>query len=773
MSLRRVRKRDGREVPFDEAKIRDAISKALAAAGEDDPVFASEVASVVRMTLEARYGSGPLSELIAPGSGSARSGQALEEASQPHIEEIQDLVEQALVELGRAGVAKAFILYRDRRARIRETLEVHRSPQTAERSARVRVTDAAGVSTWSKGRIVAALMNEAELPRPTAEEVAARVEVRVFDSGFTRLSTALIRELVDNELVALGLGAALRRQTSVLLPLYDLRHTLGRAPASPDPGRAADAEQLGSLDASERVSGEALRRFALEHVLDEGSAERHLAGEFHVLDLERPHLVLWSALPAELFLSGEPRALTAFTALEELARAAREASHGVVLENCGALLAPLARNGERLKGARRSEPLATWLQAVAAAAQAAHRRIDLCVDSRGERADELAPRLVEALGTLRDSPFLPRLFLDERELAALNSDPDWKGRADREPAQPLERLLLAGRVVPTWSPPPEVPRVSRAGLQSTGVRERFAAPGCHRDPRERAAIACGGAVALNLPRLALRAGPWREERFLEALAALVAAAITALESLHRYQESARASRPGELRGRVMFALSPVGLREALQLLGDGEIRPEQGARVLGFLSDVARRSAAQNKLSLALVPFFGERARVRFAELDGRPSLPSQQLLFGEGVGAGLEPHRPYSAGFRLSPVPGFVPWAAEAQLLSTVAVGALAPLPEDASRGGYLSLADAATRFFRLRRDVSSPFGFERESSGDDLRAPELFPEVARTPLDAPLLEREPAVQLARSTQLPPSAAPTPQAHPAPGAHSSRRETP
>ena len=37
MSLARVRKRDGREVPFDERKIAAAIAQAMRAVGEDGP----------------------------------------------------------------------------------------------------------------------------------------------------------------------------------------------------------------------------------------------------------------------------------------------------------------------------------------------------------------------------------------------------------------------------------------------------------------------------------------------------------------------------------------------------------------------------------------------------------------------------------------------------------------------------------------------------------------------------------------------------------------
>ena len=102
MKLNRVRKRDGREVPFDVTKIETAVGKALAAVGEEDDAFAAEVAALVRMTLEARGSEGQV----------------------PNIEDIQDLVEQALIELGRARIAKAYILYRDRRTRVRAALRV-------------------------------------------------------------------------------------------------------------------------------------------------------------------------------------------------------------------------------------------------------------------------------------------------------------------------------------------------------------------------------------------------------------------------------------------------------------------------------------------------------------------------------------------------------------------------------------------------------------------------------------------------------------------------
>ena len=651
MALRRVKKRDGREVPFDESKIAAAVLKALAAVDQADPSFAAEVAGVVRLALEERH---PIA--VVEGA----------EPSVPDIEQIQDLVEQALVELGQAPAAKAYILYRDRRARIREAVSVHRSPAVRlgarAAAARIEVQELDRASPWSKGPIVSALMGEADLARELAESVAARVETRVFASGLRRITTGLVRELVDNELVTLGLAEVLRRQAPISVPVHDLRRILEGGEEPLDGGRPAGPERLFERSVEARVASEVLRRFALSEVLDSGVLERHLAGDLHVCELARPQGMLFAALPAELLARGAPTAASAFDLLDELARHAGATAYGVLLEDPGAVLQPLS-----------SKLLGAWLRALTATARAAGRRIDL--GPCGARHAALGARLLDELAELEASPYAPRLFACDEELERWTAS-----SAERDAA--IERLLASGRLVPVWH----------------GAGERFAAPGCHRMHGERAAIYCGGAVGLNLPRLALRAGPWREDRVLEALAELCADAVAALAQLSAFQQKTRAARQGEARGRVGYAIVPVGLREALALIGDGEIRPEQGARLVGLALDASRRHAQRARLSVVLSPSFGERARARFAELDERSPQHAQRLLFDEGVGASLAPGEPYGGGYRLSPGPGWVPWAAEAELCSSIPAGALEPLPEERSRGAECSLAESWRRFARLR---------------------------------------------------------------------------
>ena len=93
-----IRKRDGRVVTFNPEKITEAIFKAAQAVGGTDRELARELTEqVIKKLVEERK----------PGLI-------------PTVEETQDAVEIILIENGHARTAKAYILYRDRRTRIRD-----------------------------------------------------------------------------------------------------------------------------------------------------------------------------------------------------------------------------------------------------------------------------------------------------------------------------------------------------------------------------------------------------------------------------------------------------------------------------------------------------------------------------------------------------------------------------------------------------------------------------------------------------------------------------
>ncbi|NJE30296.1 adenosylcobalamin-dependent ribonucleoside-diphosphate reductase [Thermococcus sp. 18S1] len=97
MPVEKVMKRDGRIVPFDKERIKWAIQRAMLEVGvRDEKLLNRVVRRVVRRVNE------------------------LYDGQTPHIENIQDIVELELMRAGLFDVAKAYILYRKRKAEIRE-----------------------------------------------------------------------------------------------------------------------------------------------------------------------------------------------------------------------------------------------------------------------------------------------------------------------------------------------------------------------------------------------------------------------------------------------------------------------------------------------------------------------------------------------------------------------------------------------------------------------------------------------------------------------------
>ncbi len=99
-----VRKREGHLVPFDAGRITNAILKAMKAAGEGDEGAAAKVSDAVARDLVKKYMKGGLIPADAA----------------PQIEEIQDIVETNLILMDFPKAAKAYILYRSERAKLRE-----------------------------------------------------------------------------------------------------------------------------------------------------------------------------------------------------------------------------------------------------------------------------------------------------------------------------------------------------------------------------------------------------------------------------------------------------------------------------------------------------------------------------------------------------------------------------------------------------------------------------------------------------------------------------
>jgi ribonucleoside-diphosphate reductase alpha chain len=213
-ALRRVRTRDGRLVAFDRGRIERAVRRAAREVGRDGAV-AAEAASRVVAALGRR-----------PGRGA------------PAVEEIQDAVEAALLDMGRTDVASAYARYRRGRAEVRAAkralgvrdelkLTVNAVAVLRERyllrDARGRVAESTGGMMDRVARAVAAAEDAF---RPGAAEAAAQ--------DFAEVLRSL--RFLPNSPTLLNAGTELGMLSGCfVLPLEDsldaIFATLGRAMA--------------------------------------------------------------------------------------------------------------------------------------------------------------------------------------------------------------------------------------------------------------------------------------------------------------------------------------------------------------------------------------------------------------------------------------------------------------------------------------------------------------------------------------------------------------
>lgn len=98
-SIVQVRKRNGKITNFNKNKISNAIYKALVATSKADRALADELTN------------GVINKLHQQGFSNLKS---------PSVEDVQDMVESILIDQGYSDIAKAYILYRHERRKIRE-----------------------------------------------------------------------------------------------------------------------------------------------------------------------------------------------------------------------------------------------------------------------------------------------------------------------------------------------------------------------------------------------------------------------------------------------------------------------------------------------------------------------------------------------------------------------------------------------------------------------------------------------------------------------------
>lgn len=259
--FRKVQKRSGELVDFDIQKIASAIFKAARSVGGEDYHRSRLLAEKVVELLYCQRG--------------------------PHIptvDEIGDAVEKVLIEHGHAQTAKAYILYREKRQQARRRHARILKPRvgidrdTTDFALFVRSSDDT-IRQWDRNRINRTLAREAGVDPEDAEEIAREVEEVLINSNVRRITSSLIRELVNAKLIERGLEEHRRRHARLGVPIADAENLIlyknrenANTPHNPEATNMTLAEWI-------------LKQFALSSVFDADIADAHTWGDIHLHDL--------------------------------------------------------------------------------------------------------------------------------------------------------------------------------------------------------------------------------------------------------------------------------------------------------------------------------------------------------------------------------------------------------------------------------------------------------------------------------------------------------
>ncbi len=246
----KIKKRNGAIVDFDTTKIAHAIEKAFTeVVGDTKTDEALAIAGQVTDMVVARYGGG---------------------ANFPNVEEIQDLVERALMARGYFEVAKAYIIYRYEHAKLRAEAQEAVVKKIEERGLLITTHDGSK-EIFSVDR-VRRTIEQSVLPEHRGsvdvESIIEQVQREIYD-GITvaeleRLMVMVVRSMIERDPAYSHLAAQLSLASIYAEALGD-KTISSTSPAFIDRYRASFVENI-RRGVAEKAYDERLLAFDLEKV---------------------------------------------------------------------------------------------------------------------------------------------------------------------------------------------------------------------------------------------------------------------------------------------------------------------------------------------------------------------------------------------------------------------------------------------------------------------------------------------------------------------------
>jgi len=135
------------------------------------------------------------------------------------------------------------------------------------------------IDAWNRTKISDSLVKEAGIAPHLAEEIALAVEDRIDRTNLGTVTTAIIREMVDLELLERGLTVAHKRHSHLGLPMWDVEQIITNA--NKENSNTTHNPESINLTLAETI----LKEFALRKVFSDDIAQAHLVGDIHLHDL--------------------------------------------------------------------------------------------------------------------------------------------------------------------------------------------------------------------------------------------------------------------------------------------------------------------------------------------------------------------------------------------------------------------------------------------------------------------------------------------------------
>ena len=289
--FRYFRKRDGKLVTYREEKIANAILKAANATARKtglisvDEQMARDMAAEVTAQLD-----NPLCEYYTQPDA---EGKRI-----PALEDVQNLVEIVLADRGFSQILSAFKRYRKTRELARNAICVMNpsgkdgKKQDITDQAMLLVTSVSqgNMLPWDRNRIVNKLVEKLFMSEEDAEAVAKEVENQIITSRMQRVSTSLIREMVNNVLTTNGYTSQLKDLSLYQIPREFLENLMFSKPVENSNIVSNNPESV-NLSIAELV----LKQWALDAIFSPEVKAAHESGALYLHDLGYPHRVYCSS----------------------------------------------------------------------------------------------------------------------------------------------------------------------------------------------------------------------------------------------------------------------------------------------------------------------------------------------------------------------------------------------------------------------------------------------------------------------------------------------